>query len=120
LPPSLLLRLLLLVGLGLLLLLLELPLLGLGSLARGDSAGGLGGLGLSVLGLSVLGLSGAGLRSSCAFEMVAAEAPNKSARANVKTRGPLFVKLDFILSPPLCAARVDNFLRGPGRVRVVD
>jgi hypothetical protein len=45
--------------------------------------------------------------------MVAADAPTKSADANVKTPRLLFVKLDFILSPPLCAARTDNFLRSP-------
>jgi len=108
----------------LLLLLPELPLLGLSVLGLsvlglsvlGLSVLGLSVLGLSVLGLSVLGLSlggSTGLSCSCAFETVAADAPNTITTANVKTPKLFFVKLDFILSPPLCAARTDNFLRSP-------
>jgi len=98
------------------LLLFELPLLGLGSLLRGDSAGGLGGLGggLSDLGLSVFGLS-AGLSFSCAFETVAAAVPTKSADANVNTPKLFFVKFDFILPPPSGASLKTNLSRGRGK-----
>ncbi|MDX6559376.1 MAG: hypothetical protein QOF72_2425 [Blastocatellia bacterium] len=111
--PLLLLELLLLELLLLELLLLELLeefellllLLGLGSLLRGDSLGGLG--------LSLRGLSGVGFRSSCPFETVAVKAPNKSADVKVKTLKLFFVKLDFILLPPLCAAALDELPKQP-------
>jgi len=102
----LLLLLLLLEELLLLLLLVLLELLELFEL--GDEAGGLG---VSVLGLSLRGLSGTGFRSSCALETVEANAPNKSAAANVKL-GLSFLRFEFIWSPPdrllqqLCAEDV--------------
>jgi hypothetical protein len=80
-------------------------LLGLGSLLRGDSLGGLG--------LSLLGLSGVGFRSSCPFETVAINAPNKSADVKVKRLRLFFVKLDFILLPPLCAAALEELPKQP-------
>jgi hypothetical protein len=89
-----------------LLLLLLLELLGPGSLLRGDS---LGGLGLSDLGLSDRGLSGVGFRSSCAFEMVEAEAPNNSAAANVRQPALTFSSFDCMWSPPAGVASKNNF-----------
>jgi hypothetical protein len=84
---------------------LLLLLLGLGSLLRGDSLGGLG--------LSLLGLSGVGFRSSCPFETVAINAPNKSADVKVKRLRLFFVKLDFILLPPLCTAALEELPKQP-------